>query len=274
MIFFDQVTAGYIAPDGSPLPILKDLSLKIEKGEFVTIMGANGSGKTTLMRLCNGLITPQSGIISIDEHKISANDHSEIMAVRRRVGMVFQNPENQIVSTTVEREIAFGLENLGIPHEEMVARVENSLQQFDLQKYRHRSPAMLSGGEKQRLAVASVLVMDPAYLIFDEPTSLLDVQHRRALLQLMQSLHQDSSHVHTLINVTQFPQEALISTRLIVLHEGRIVLDAPPKEAFLQVDLLQKFGIVPPIEFLVFKELTERYDQVTSLDDLLLPPII
>ncbi|KAA3618021.1 MAG: ATP-binding cassette domain-containing protein [Calditrichaeota bacterium] len=274
MIAFNRVTAGYSAPDGSQIDILHDLSLSIETGEFVTIMGTNGSGKTTLVRLCNGLLTPFSGTILVDGLDISAADPGQIMAVRRLVGMVFQNPENQIVSTTVEREIAFGLENLGMPHAEMHLRVEEVLQQFDLEKYRFRPPAMLSGGEKQRLAVAAVLAMNPHYLIFDEPTSLLDIQQRKKLLQFMQSLWQDSAETHTIINVTQFPEEALFSSRLIIIDDGKIVLDGPPKEIFLQIEILQEIGINPPIEFLVFKALSHRYDQVTSIDDLLLSPII
>ncbi len=272
MIRFDNLCAGYSAPDGSREIVLENFSLEIQKGEFVAIMGANGSGKSTLVRLCNGLLTPFSGTVSIDELLISATDHNQIPAVRRRVGMVFQNPENQIVSTTVEREIAFGLENLGLAHGEMQRRVDKALQQFDLEKLRQQPPAMLSGGEKQRLAVAGVLVMQPAYIIFDEPSSLLDKAHRKKLLQMMQTLQRHKQH--TIINVTQFPQEALLASRLIVLEKGKIALDGPPKEIFFQLEKLPQPGIGSPIEFQVFHELSRHYDQVTNIDDLLLPPII
>ena len=273
MIKLDDVSAGYTSPDGSREIVLQNISLEIANGEFVAIMGANGSGKSTLVRLFNGLLSPFSGTIAIDKLQISSTDHSQIPAVRRRVGMVFQNPENQIVSTTVEREIAFGLENLGTPHSEMVQRVEEMLQRFDLRQHRLQPPAMLSGGEKQRLAVASVLVMQPEYLIFDEPSSLLDFPHRKNLLQVMQELHRLASPTHTVINVTQFAAEALIATRLLILDHGKIILDGPPKDLFLQHEKLQEIGIDSPVEFQVFHELSHRYDQVTSIDDLLLPPI-
>lgn len=273
MIKLDGVSAGYTAPDGSREFVLQNLSLEIPDGEFMTIMGANGSGKSTLVRLLNGLLTPFSGTIAVDGLRISNTDHSQIPAVRRLVGMVFQNPENQIVSTTVEREIAFGLENLAMPHAEMHRCVDKLLQQFDLEKHRFQPPAMLSGGEKQRLAVASVLAMQPRHVIFDEPSSLLDFQHRKNLLQIMQDLHNRAESSPTLINVTQFPAEALISQRLLVIDHGKIILDGPPKGIFMQYKKLHQFGIESPIEFQVFHELSQRYDQVISIDDLLLPPI-
>lgn len=234
----------------APVTILKDINLTVTDGESVCLMGPNGSGKTTLARCLNGLLLPQSGQIVIDNMPVQ-NDEN-LAEIRRRVGIVFQNPENQIVSSTVERELAFGLENISMPHAEMNRVVTENLERFDLARYRFQSPHLLSGGEKQRLAIASVMAMQPRYLIFDEPTSLLDPVSRRKVLLLIKKLHAaangNQSPLTTII-ITQLADEALQADRLIIMAAGEIILDGPPREIMQQVDRLRDIGIGVPVEF-------------------------
>ncbi|HEX9654665.1 MAG TPA: ATP-binding cassette domain-containing protein, partial [bacterium] len=200
MIEIKNLTFEYINPEHAPTRVLDGITLTVKEGESLGLMGANGSGKTTLARCLNGLLLPAAGEVLVDG--LTTHESPNLPEIRRRVGMVFQNPENQIVSTTVEREIAFGLENLGMPHDEMHQRVDEMLAQFDLERYRRHPPHLLSGGEMQRLALASVVAMSPQYLIFDEPTSLLDLPTRKMVLQLISDLQ--SKRVATLL-ITQFP---------------------------------------------------------------------
>lgn len=222
--------------------VLNGINLRIDEGECLSIMGKNGSGKTTLARCLNGLYKPTSGKVMVDG--MDTADPSRDIEIRRRVGLVFQNPDSQIVSTTVEREIAFGLENLGMDPERMHKEVEGVLQRFRLEKYRNRPPHLLSGGEKQLLALASVLAMRPKYLILDEPTSLLDPRSRREMLSFIWDLRGV-----TPILVTQFPEEALLTNRLIILKEGRILYDDQPERIFEEVDELKQLGLSVPLEF-------------------------
>lgn len=224
--------------------VLDDINLQIRNDETVSIMGANGSGKTTFSRCLNGLLLPTGGNVFVDG--LNTRDEDENLKIRSLVGMVFQNPDNQIVSTTVEREIAFGLENLGIPTPQMRQQVEKILRQFDLEKYRHQSPHYLSGGEKQLLALAAIFAMAPTYIIFDEPTSLLDPYSREKILHTIFDLQLEEGS--TPILITQFPEETLRTQRLIILDSGKIVLDGKPAEVFENVELLDRIGIsVPPL---------------------------
>ncbi|HNS72132.1 MAG TPA: ATP-binding cassette domain-containing protein [bacterium] len=245
MIEIDDIHFSYRDENGTPLPVLNGVSLRIEPGEAVAVMGANGSGKSTLAKCCNGLFLPGSGRVVVDG--LDTADEKSLPAIRRRVGMIFQNPDNQIVSTTVEREIAFGLENLGLPYEEMHARVDEMLRRFDLHPFRLKSPHYLSGGEKQRLALAAVLAMRPRYIILDEPTSLLDPQHRRQIIDLLLGLHREREIAWIL--VTQFPEEALLAERLIILEQGRLYRAGKPAEIFREVDELLAIGLEPPLSF-------------------------
>ena len=233
--------------------VLSDISLSIHPGESIAIMGANGSGKSTLVKCLNGLLLPSEGSVMVAG--LSTADAGHLPAIRRQVGMIFQNPDNQIVSATVEREIAFGLENLGLSYETMHLRVQEMLQRLDLVHLRQKSPHYLSGGEKQRLAMAAVLAMQPRYLILDEPTSLLDPRSREEILTHVNQLHThpaNGDHENmTTILVTQFPEEALTAQRLIILGTGKVVFDAPPAEIFAQVDALYRLGLEPPVEFIV-----------------------
>jgi energy-coupling factor transport system ATP-binding protein len=248
MIAVKNISFSYSGENDAQQTILNDVSLQIGAGESIAIMGRNGSGKTTFARCLNGLLLPSSGQVLVDGNCTA--DPAQLAAIRRRVGMVFQNPDNQIVSATVEREIAFGLENLGIGFEQMHAIVDEMLKKFNLTAYRQRPPHNLSGGEKQRLALAAVMAMNPRYLVLDEPTSLLDPKSRREVLESVQSLHH-SSHIENAITtllITQFPEEAMHADRLIIFHQGRINMDGEPSAIFSRSDL-QQFGLEAPMKF-------------------------
>ncbi len=237
--------------------ILKDISLDIHEGESIAIMGANGSGKTTFARCLNGLLLPTSGNVSVDG--LSTSRSADIFKVRKLFGMVFQNPDNQIVSATVEREIAFGLENLGLPLEKMHDIVDEMLVKFDLERYKKHTPHALSGGEKQKLALAAVLAMQPRYLLLDEPTSLLDPRSRKDILRIIRDLHRENQKPSiTTMLVTQFPDEADQMRRLIVFHNGRIVMDDLPERIFQQHTKLEKIGLEPPLSYVLKKTLNEQ----------------
>ncbi len=228
---------------------LSNINLNIQNREFIALVGSNGSGKTTLARCLNGLLLPNSGRVVVDDMDTCNRD--QIYQIRRKVGMVFQNPDNQIVSATVEREIAFGLENLGVPPLEMKARVERMLLQFDLQHLRKKSPHYLSGGEKQRLALAGIMAMQPSYLILDEPTSLLDPRARKEILNTLEKMRQKMA----VILITQFPQEALMADRLVVMHNGTLFSDDKPSEFFSRFDSIAQLGLEPPMRLKIEREL-------------------
>lgn len=248
--------------------VLDGIDLTIREGESLGLMGPNGAGKTTLARCLNGLLLPTEGEVLVDD--MNTNEAAKISEIRRLVGMVFQNPENQIVSTTVEREIAFGLENLGMDYERMHETVDKMLEQFDLQKYRNHPPHLLSGGEMQRLALASVMAMSPKYIVFDEPTSLLDLASRKALLSLISEFHKknqtaEKTQISTIF-ITQYPEETLTFDRLLILNKGRIVLDDQPAEIFQKVEVLKNLGLEIPAEFEVNHYLKKLSDGKLSLN--------
>lgn len=229
-------------PDGVRAEVLKGIDLSLREGEWVALIGANGSGKTTFLRCLNGLLRPTRGDVLVDG--LSVQDAEGVQAVRRRVGMVFQNPDDQIVSAQVEREVAFGLENLGIATDTMQMRVDEVLERFGLLQDRKHPPHLLSGGERQRLAIASVVAMRPRYLLLDEPTALLDPAARIALRELLKDLHR-SGEVTPLL-VTQDPEEALFADRILVFDRGRVAADGSPAEVYGRVDTLRKMGLAPP----------------------------
>ncbi len=227
---------------GAMRPSLDGVSLSIAGGESVAIAGPSGSGKTCLLRLLNALLLPTTGTVTVDG--MDTRDDAMLWEIRRCVGLVFQNPDDQIVSTTVERELAFGMENLGLDREEMRARIETLLPMLGLEPLRDRPPHRLSGGEKQRVAVAAVLAMRPSHLLLDEPTSLLDARGRADLWSLLEGLR--SVEERTIIHVTQFPEEIAYADRAIVLVEGRVVFDGPPDELFAPGSDAGRWGLEPP----------------------------
>ncbi len=238
MIRLDQLS--FTHPNG--LTALDGVSLELRPGERVALIGPNGSGKSTLARCLNALHRPSAGQVLVDN--LSTDDVQAHFQIRRRVGMVFQNPDDQLVSTKVETELAFGLENIGLPHAEMHRRVEQILDDFDLQSKRHRAPHQLSGGEKQRLAIAAAVALRPDYLILDEPTALLDPQGRTAINGLLDRLHR--TYGMATLHITQLPGEAVLAERLLVLHQGRLVADAPPAVLFANPEALRAIGLDIP----------------------------
>jgi energy-coupling factor transport system ATP-binding protein len=270
MISVHNLALDFQLHDGSRR-VLDNISLEVADGEFAALMGANGSGKTSFARCLNGIYQPTSGEVIVDG--LNTRDAKALPEIRRRLGLVFQNPDNQIVAPTVEREIAFGPENLGVPRLEMHRRVNMLLKLFRLEAYRLQAPHLLSGGEKQRLALAAVMAMQPRHLVFDEPTSLLDYESRCQLLELMMQLvtspNPFSVEPLTLLMITQFPEEALFAHRLLIFDRGRLVMDGPPLEIFLRVDELRQFGLQPPIEFLAHHEFPQN-----PIANFLLRPIL
>ncbi len=239
MIEFESVGLTY---DGAARPALSAIDLTIRDGESVAVVGPSGSGKTSFVRLLNALHLPTSGRVLVDG--LDTADASNLWKVRRRVGLIFQNPDNQLVSTTVEREIAFGMENLGLPSAEISRRVEAALERMDLGRLRDRAPHRLSGGEKQRVAIAAVLAMRPDHLALDEPTSLLDATGRHEVWRVLEELGRDSAR--TVVHVTQFPEEIALSLRVIVLAGGRVVFDGSPEGLFSPGGHLSEWGLARP----------------------------
>ena len=266
MIELQHISFDYADASGKH-PVFSRISLSIPPGEAIAIMGANGSGKSTLVKFFNGLLVPSQGKVFADGLDTAVDDNLPL--IRRRIGMIFQNPDNQIVSATVEREIAFGLENLGMPYEAMHKRVEEMLLRLNLLHLRKKSPHYLSGGEKQRLALAAVLAMQPRYLILDEPTSLLDPRSREEIIAYVKQLHThpangDRENMTTVL-VTQFPEEAMTADRLLVLGDRRIVFDGPPAEIFSRANELFPLGLEPPADFYL-EYLLRMQNEKRSLD--------
>ena len=236
MIEVDDVTFRY---PQRPNDVLKGLRTTIPDGSFVAIMGSNGSGKSTFARSLNGLLLPTSGEVKVDG--VSTKD----VSVRQKVGLVFQDPNLQMTSATVERELAFGLENSCISRDEMVTRVKNSLREFGFEERRNDPPSSLSAGERQRLAVASVLILNPSYVVLDEATSLLSARSRTGLLEMVMSL-QNHRRVGIVL-ITQYPAEALLAQRLLILHDGAMLFDDDPRNVFEHGDELMRIGVSIPV---------------------------
>ncbi len=228
--------------DDTRFSVLKNLSLNIEKGSFVAILGHNGSGKSTLAKLMNGLYKPTDGDVIVDG--INTKDEKREIDVKKTVGMIFQNPDNQIVATIVEEDVAFGLENIGIPTDEMRKRVENSLSAVGMLEHKDDSPYDLSGGQKQRVAIAGVIAMEPKCIVLDEPTAMLDPKGRRDVINILINLCREKGI--TVILITHYMNEAANADRIIVLNNGIITADGTPKQVFSQYDVLKDAGLQVP----------------------------
>ena len=227
-------------------PALEGLSLEITKGEFVAVLGHNGSGKSTLAKLLNMILTPTKGKIIIDGKDITSEALSDddILSLRRTVGMVFQNPDNQLVATIVEDDVAFGLENLGIPSEEIRRRVDEALSDFGMLEYAKHEPHRLSGGQKQRVAIAGVMAMRPECVIFDESTAMLDPLGRKEVLDSILKLNREKQV--TVIMITHYMDEAALADRIVVLNDGKMLIDGTPSEVFEQEQMLLDAGLAIP----------------------------
>ncbi len=227
-------------------PVLEHLNLEIEKGSFVAVLGHNGSGKSTLAKLINMILTPTLGKLSlfgqeIDEENMTEEDY---FALRQRIGMVFQNPDNQLVATIVEEDVAFGPENIGVEPKEIRRRVDEALEIVGMSKFAKHSPHQLSGGQKQRVAIAGIIAMRPEIIIFDESTAMLDPRGRSDVLDTIEKLNHDFGT--TILHITHYMEEAIRADRVIVIDEGRVLLDGTPREVFSSVETLKKIGLDVP----------------------------
>ena len=230
--------------------VLKGLDLTIPAGEFVAVLGHNGSGKSTLAKHFNAILLPTEGDVVVCG--INTKDEDRLFDIRQQVGMVFQNPDNQIVATIVEEDVAFALENLGVPPEEIRRRVDEALKAVDMYEYREHAPHQLSGGQKQRVAIAGILAMRPDFIILDEATAMLDPQGRREVLRTVKELNRDFGT--TVVLITHYMDEAVQAGRVVVIDDGRILRDGTPKEVFTQVELLKSVGLdVPQVTELVYE---------------------
>jgi len=228
LLELNNVTFEYELENQKPIRALNGLSLEIEAGEYVALIGPNGSGKSTLARHLNALLIPTSGEVKVDGLVTKLEENR--FEIRRRVGMVFQNPDNQIVATTVQEDVAFGLENLGVETPQIVQRVAQSLERVGMSAFAEHAPHLLSGGQKQRLAIAGVIAMRPRCLVLDEPTAMLDPRGRREVLETVRAMN--SMENITIIHITHFMEEALYADRVIVMDEGGIVVQGTPRNIF------------------------------------------
>ena len=228
--------------DSEAIEVFANLNLKIEQGSFVAILGHNGCGKSTLAKHFNAILLPAGG--SIHVFGMDTRQEDLLMQIRQQVGMVFQNPDNQIVSNVVEEDVAFAPENLGVEPAEIRRRVDEALKEVDMYRYRDHAPHLLSGGQKQRIAIAGVMAMRPNCIVLDEPTAMLDPQGRREVLQAISRLNKE--HGMTVILITHHMPEAVLADRVIVMSEGKIITDGIPKEVFTQVELLRSVGLTVP----------------------------
>lgn len=222
---------------------LNNVSLTINDGEFVAVVGHNGSGKSTLAKHLNALLLPTEGKVLVDG--MDTADEADTLSIRQRVGMVFQNPDNQLVTTIVEEDVAFGPENIGVPGNEIRTRVDRALAAVGMEKYAHSAPNMLSGGQKQRIAIAGMLAMQPKVLVLDEATAMLDPKGRRDIIDLVTKLHRENGI--TVVMITQYMEEAIDADRVAVMSGGELILEGTPKEVFSQDELLHKHRLDVPV---------------------------
>lgn len=228
------------------------VNLSIDKGEFVAVIGKNGSGKSTLAKMINGILLPKDGSVTVDG--MLTEDQDKIYDIRSRVAMVFQNPDNQIVSSIVEDDVAFGPENLGIPPDEIRIRVDEALKSVDMYDYRYKAPHRLSGGQKQRIAIAGAIAMKPECIIFDEPTAMLDPDGKRKVMEIIKDLNAKGIGV---ILITHFMEEAIKAPRIIVMKKGRIIKDDTPAAFFSDIDAVKNAGMELPVVIDLRKRLNE-----------------
>ena len=251
----ENVTYTYpAAEDATGIPVFENLNLTIEQGSFVAILGSNGSGKSTLAKHFNSILLPCGGKVYVGG--MDTSDPEKLIAVRRTVGMMFQNPDNQIVDNVVEEDVAFGPENLGIAAPAIRQRVDNALKQVGMYHYRNHAPHLLSGGQKQRVAIAGVIAMEPRCIVLDEPTAMLDPKGRREVMETVARLNKDKNI--TVILITHHMNEAAMADRVVVLDKGRLSLDGTPKEVFSQVEKLHEMGLAAPDTVELCYELNQK----------------
>ena len=239
----EQLNFAYPGVDDTPgIAVFKDLSLTIEEGTFVAILGSNGCGKSTLAKHFNSILLPCGGKVYVCG--LDTSDEEMLMRVRRNVGMVFQNPDNQIVANVVEEDVAFGPENLGISSPEIRRRVDLALKQVGMYEYKDHAPHLLSGGQKQRIAIAGIIAMEPKCIVLDEPTAMLDPKGRKEVMDTVRKLNAEKGI--TVVIITHHMDEAAQTQRVVVMHKGNVALDGTPEEVFSQVALLHEIGLAAP----------------------------
>ena len=239
----EHLNYAYPGIDNEPgVSVFTDLSLTIEEGTFVAILGSNGCGKSTLAKHFNSILLPCGGKVYVSG--LDTSDEELLLRVRRNVGMVFQNPDNQIVANVVEEDVAFGPENLGVASPEIRRRVEAALKQVGMYHFREHAPHLLSGGQKQRIAIAGIIAMEPKCIILDEPTAMLDPRGRREVMETVRRLNREKGI--TVVLITHHMDEAAQAERVIVLHKGNVTADGTPREVFSQIELLHSIGLAAP----------------------------
>ena len=243
MINVEHLAYSYPGVDDTPgVAVFEDMNLSIEAGTFVAILGSNGCGKSTLAKHFNSILLPTGGKVWVCG--LDTADEDQLMAVRRSVGMVFQNPDNQIVANVVEEDVAFGPENLGVASPEIRRRVDQALKQVGMSHYALHAPHLLSGGQKQRIAIAGVIAMQPKCIVLDEPTAMLDPRGRKEVVDTISRLNKEKGI--TVVLITHHMDEAAQADRVVVLHKGKVTADGTPKEVFTQVELLHSIGLAAP----------------------------
>ena len=267
LIKFDNVSFSYQTTDEKDnpvsIPVLKDFNLSIEQGSFVAILGHNGSGKSTVAKLTNGILFADNGTVTVNG-KVAKNDDS-IYDIRRDAGMVFQNPDNQIVSSIVEEDVAFGVENLGVPADECRKRVDDALKTVGMYEYRLKTPSKLSGGQKQRVAVAGIIAMKPKCIILDEPTAMLDPNGRKEVIDTVMKLNKEEGI--TIVLITHYMDEAVKADRVVVMDNGKIMLDGTPREVFADVDKMNSLSLEVPQSTELVYELGLKAEQTVLNSD-------
>ena len=253
--------------DDNLCPAIDHVSIEIKRGEYIAIAGSNGSGKSTLARCLNGLLLPTEGEILVDG--MDTNDDDLIWDIRKKIGMVFQNPDNQIVSSMVEDEVAFGPENIGIENSELRKRVDNALKSVGMYEYRNREAHKLSGGQKQRIAIAGAVAMRPDCIVFDEPTAMLDPKGRSQVMKVIRELNDQGI---TIILITHFMEEVAEADRVLVMKSGKLLADSVPEDVFADTNLIESAGLEIPAAVLLRNELIENgislSHEVINKDDL------
>ena len=269
-IEFQNVTFSYDEDEENNLgeTVVENFSLQIKKGDFVAVLGHNGCGKSTVAKLCNGINIPQSGKVFVDG--IDTADEEKINDIRQKVGMVFQNPDNQIVATIVEDDVAFGPENLGVEPKEIRKRVDEALKRVGMYDFRLSEPHKLSGGQKQRVAIAGIIAMQPQCIVLDEPTSMLDPRGRKEVMDTVKMLNEQ--YGITVVFITHYMDEAAKADRVIVMEKGEVILDGNPRNVFSHISLLKKVGLdVPESTFLASELKNEGIDikgDILTVDEL------
>ena len=266
LIRFDDVDFSYLSDEEEnheEIEVIKKLNLSIEEGSFVAVLGHNGSGKSTIAKLINGILVPKSGTVTVNG--ITTENEDNVFEIRKNVGMVFQNPDNQIVASVVEEDVAFGVENLGVPSEEIRRRVDEALKTVGMYELREKAPHKLSGGQKQRVAVAGIIAMKPKCIVLDEPTAMLDPSGRKEVIDTIKKLNNEDRI--TIILITHYMDEAVEADRVVVVDNGRIKMDDTPENVFSRVDEIKALGLdVPQATELIYSAGLKSENTILNAD--------